>query len=193
VFSCDGQNKKDKAINNSQYTTQQNDKASSTAQVFHIPNIPLASVDSLNFKIKSKILKNNIKGVSLNSCNDFNDYYYSAIDGLFVLEDIKRGVYYRNAGSILVYDIYYSNNQSKIIFENIKKTIIETEDYNTYHDYLKTGKVFILDRDKITVLHYNPFSNSKIHDAVDKFLKANISYFTGIIRVYGMNNVEIIK
>lgn len=196
LFSCNGQNKKNETIKDSQQKGKQNVEKPSSTQDHYVPNIPLASIDSLNYTIKNKILKNKgkIEGFSLNHYRDFSKpRYNNAVNGLFVFSEIKKGIYYKNSGDVIVYDIYYSTGQSKIIFENIKKTIEFTEDYISYHDYLKTGKVFLLDGNKITVFDYDPFSNPKIHDIVETFLKGNTSSFDGIIRVYGMNNVEIIK
>lgn len=188
IISCGGQNKKNephKVSNENEVIIISNSQ---------IPNILLASIDSINPKIRKEILNNKkIEGLTINDCDDFSNYDYDAINGLFHLDKIIKGIYYKNTGNILIYDIYYPKESSKSVFEHIKKTITNTDDYRTYHDYLKTGKVFILDKNKITVIQYNPFTTPKNHDFIDKFLKNNISNFDAIIRVYGMNNVEIIK
>lgn len=194
LFSCYGQHNNEKI---KKFDTQKNieTKNSLIVEEYQIPNIPIASLDSLNLKIKNGLLKDSekIEGLSLNNSKDFNIYNYEAINKLFLLDFINHGIFYRTSENILIYEMYYVNNQSKKIFENIKNTIKNTEDYQTYHDYLKTGRVFILKRNKIIMFEYNPFSTPKIHDVVDKFLKKNHSYFDQIIRVYGMNNVEILK
>ncbi len=92
-----------------------------------------------------------------------------------------------------IYDIIYESSiDSKEIFQKIKSIERTTNNLNAYHDFFKRGLIFIhsQEKNKITIIAFNPFLNNKLPVKFKDFFKKNNELFDNVFMTLGIASVE---
>ena len=175
----------------------------------HQKNLDLLNSNYLELKTCDVLIKENINLPYATFFKDMkrlkelklNTYYkgkLAVFNKIFYHDNINCVLPYKG-DHFFIYEIRYDDNvEVEKIYTDIIQLNINYNDlddtYGYYHDFFKTGSLFILnsDENKITYMTFNIFADNSLPEKVRTFFKQKGNAFEKVFMTTGIGTVEIL-